>query len=109
MARLTREAPPGTKFVYKTGETHLVGALVRAATHRDLADYLSEKIWKPVGMQRDAVWILDPAQHEYAGCCLSATARDFARFGQFFMHGAKVNGHVRASFGGKVSAASARH
>jgi CubicO group peptidase (beta-lactamase class C family) len=92
MARLKREAEPGTKFVYKTGETHLVGALVRAATHKDLAAYLSDKVWSRIGMQRDAVWILDPANHEYAGCCLSATTRDFARFGYFFMHGAKVDG-----------------
>ncbi len=92
MARLTREAPAGTKWVYKTGETHLIGALIRAATHKNLTDYLSEKVWSRIGMQRDAVWILDPAGHEYAGCCLSATTRDFARFGYFFMHGAKVDG-----------------
>jgi CubicO group peptidase (beta-lactamase class C family) len=92
MARLTREAQPGTKWVYKTGETHLVGALFRAATHKNLADYLSEKVWSRYGMEKDAVWILDPAGHEYAGCCLSATTRDFARFGYFFMHGAKVDG-----------------
>ncbi len=92
MARLPREAEPGTKFVYKTGETHLVGSLVRAATKKPLADYLSEKIWSRIGMQRDAVWSLDPAGNEYAGCCVSATARDFARFGRFFMKGAKVDG-----------------
>ncbi len=92
MARMPRETEPGAKFVYKTGETHLVGAVTRAATGKDLADYLSEKIWKPYGMEKDAVWMLDTAGHEYAGCCVSATLRDFARFGVFFMNGAKING-----------------
>lgn len=92
MARLPREAPPGTKIVYKTGETHLLGSLIRAATGKSLADYLSEKIWKPYGMEKDGVWMLDAAGHEYAGCCISATLRDFGRFGLFFMNGAKIGG-----------------
>jgi CubicO group peptidase (beta-lactamase class C family) len=92
MARLPRETAPGAKFVYKTGETHLIGSIVRAATHKPLADYLSEKIWGPVGMEEDAVWILDSAGNEFAGCCISATLRDFGRFGVFFKNGAKVGG-----------------
>ena len=92
MSRLQREAEPGTKFVYKTGETHLVGSLVRAATRKHLADYLSEKVWKPYGMEKDAVWMLDAAGNEFAGCCISATLRDFGRFGVFFKNGAKING-----------------
>ena len=92
MARLPREAEPGTKFVYKTGETHLIGSIVRAATGRNLSDYLSEKVWRPVGMEKDAVWILDSAGQEFAGCCISATLRDFGRFGVFFKNGAQVEG-----------------
>jgi CubicO group peptidase (beta-lactamase class C family) len=92
MARLPREAEPGTKFGYKTGETHLLGAVVRAATKKDLSSYLSEKIWGRIGMERDAYWLLDTAGHEFSGCCISASARDFARFGHFFMHGAKIDG-----------------
>lgn len=90
MARMPRQDPPGTRFVYKTGETHLIGSIVRAATGKRLADYASEKIWKPVGMERDAVWILDSAGQEFAGCCISATLRDFGRFAVFFKNGAKT-------------------
>jgi CubicO group peptidase (beta-lactamase class C family) len=92
MARLPREAPPGTKWVYKTGETNLVGSLVRAAVKKPLAEYLSEKIWVPLGMEADAYWMTDLGGGEIAGCCLSATLRDYARFAQFFMNGAKING-----------------
>jgi CubicO group peptidase (beta-lactamase class C family) len=92
MARLPRESAPGAKFVYKTGETHLIGSIVRAATHKPLADSLSEMVWGPVGMEEDAVWILDSAGNEFAGCCISATLRDFGRFGVFFKNGAKVGG-----------------
>ncbi len=40
-----RVAEPGTIWNYSTGETHVVGALVRAAVGRWCADYLSEKLW----------------------------------------------------------------
>jgi hypothetical protein len=59
MARLARNAAPGTSFHYNTGETHLVGSLVRAATGKNLAQYLSEKIWTPYGMEHDANWMVD--------------------------------------------------
>lgn len=92
MARLARDAEPGTKFHYNTGETHLVGSLVRAATGKNLADYLSGKIWAPYGMENDANWMLDKSGMEQAGCCLSASLRDFGRFGMFFMNEAKIDG-----------------
>jgi len=46
---LPREAEPGTKWVYKTVETNLIGVLVMEATGKTLASYLAEKIWKPWG------------------------------------------------------------
>ena len=92
MRRLKREAPAGTKWVYKTGETNLIGVLVSSATHRKLAEYLSEKVWRPYGMEQDAFWITDATGHEISGCCLSAELRDYARFGQFIMDGAVAGG-----------------
>jgi CubicO group peptidase (beta-lactamase class C family) len=90
--KLPREAPPGTKWVYKTSETNLVGVLVAEATRKPLADYLSEKIWRPSGMERDAEWMIDDVGHEQGGCCLAATLRDYGRFGQFILDGARVDG-----------------
>ena len=89
MKRLTREVPAGTKWVYKTGETNLIGVLVSSATGRKLSEYLSEKVWKPFGMERDAFWILGDTGHEISGCCISASLRDYARFGQFVLGGGK--------------------
>jgi CubicO group peptidase (beta-lactamase class C family) len=90
--KLPREAPPGTKWVYKTSETNLVGVLVMEATHKPLAEYLSEKIWRPYGMERDAEWMVDDIGHEQGGCCLAMTLRDLGRFGHFILDGARVGG-----------------
>jgi CubicO group peptidase (beta-lactamase class C family) len=85
MKRLPRADAPGTRFAYKTGETDLAGILVSNATGKRLSEYASEKIWKPAGMEQDAIWVLDLAGHERGGCCMSMTLRDYGRFGQFIL------------------------
>jgi CubicO group peptidase (beta-lactamase class C family) len=89
---LPREAPPGTKWVYKTSETNLVGVLVSEATRTPLAEYLSSKIWRPYGMERDAEWMIDDVGHEQGGCCLAMALRDLGRFGLFILDGARIGG-----------------
>jgi CubicO group peptidase (beta-lactamase class C family) len=86
---LPSEAKPGTKWVYKTGETNLIGVIVTRATGKTLAQYASEKIWKPAGMERDAYWMVDASGQEIGGCCFSVSLRDYARMGQFMLEGAR--------------------
>jgi CubicO group peptidase (beta-lactamase class C family) len=92
MRRLPREATPGSKFLYKTGETDLAGILLSNAVGEPLSQYLSEKIWKAYGMEQDGIWAEDLAGHERGGCCISMTLRDYGRFALFTLdqgkHGA---------------------
>lgn len=92
MKKLTRAAEPGKKWNYNTGETNLIGVLVSSATGKNLADYLTEKVWKPYGMESDAMWMLGASGHEISGCCISATLRDYARLGQFTLDGGVAGG-----------------
>lgn len=94
MRSLPREAPAGEKWVYKTGETNLIGILVSEATGKPLSQYLSEKIWAPFGMEQDGSWLLDSTGHEISGCCIQASIRDFARFGQFMLNDGKAGGQA---------------
>jgi CubicO group peptidase (beta-lactamase class C family) len=73
LRRLPRQAPAGTRWNYSTGETNLVGILVAQATGKPIAEYLSEKVWKPAGMERPATWILSRTGREISGCCLQAS------------------------------------
>ena len=93
MAALPRAAEPGTRWNYSTGETQLVGALVQAATGKAVADYLSEKLWVPMGMESDASWWLaSPGGLEIGGSGLSATLRDYTRFGLFLLNDGVIDG-----------------
>lgn len=87
MRTLPRDTKPGEKWVYKTGETNLIGVLVTKATGKSLADYLTEKVWQPYGMEQDGFWMVDPSEQEIGGCCLSASLRDYARMGLFVLDG----------------------
>ncbi len=92
MRKLKRDVPAGSKWLYSTGETNLLGVLVSQAAGKPLAVYLSEKIWAAYGMEQDASWTLGVTDHEQAGCCLQASLRDFGRIGQFVLEGGKIDG-----------------
>jgi CubicO group peptidase (beta-lactamase class C family) len=92
LRKLPRAHEPGSTFNYSTGETDLVGVLVSKATGRTLAQYASEKLWKPYGMEQDAVWMTDPGGQERGGSGISMTLRDYGRVGQFVLDGGKAGG-----------------
>ncbi|SHL75525.1 serine hydrolase domain-containing protein [Phytopseudomonas punonensis] len=93
MANLKPAHKPGTAFNYSTGESHLQSELIHAATGMTASDYLSERIWARLGMERDAFWQLDSrAGQEIGSSGLSATLRDYGRFGQFILDDGVING-----------------
>lgn len=92
MKTLKNEAAPGTRWQYNTGETNLIGVLVAKATGKTISEYLSEKVWTPYGMSQDGEWLLNEGGKEIGGCCISATVRDYALFGQLAMNGGMIGG-----------------
>jgi CubicO group peptidase (beta-lactamase class C family) len=92
MAGRPRVTAPGTVFLYNSGNAQILGVVVQRATHKTLAAYLEEKIWRPLGMEADAYWVRDRFGRSIGRSLLNATLRDYARFGYFFMHGAQIGG-----------------
>jgi len=89
MKMLPREAEPGTKWVYKTGETNLIGVLVENAVGKPLAEYAKAKIVDPAGFEGGMFWMVDPRGGNIGGCCLSIRLADYARMGLFALEGGK--------------------
>lgn len=108
MRNLPRLHEPGTFFNYNTGETDLVGILVTKATGMTLAKYASKKIWKPAGLERDGIWMVDASGQERGGCCISMTLRDYARVGQFVLEGGVARGRQVLPTGWSVEATSSQ-
>ncbi len=86
-----RFAVAGEVFNYNTAETNLVGTLLRSAVGNNLSTYLSEKIWRPFGMERGALWNLsESGGGEFGGSSLSATLRDYGRIGLFALQDGRL-------------------
>ncbi|MEM8724262.1 MAG: serine hydrolase [Pseudomonadota bacterium] len=89
MKGLERAVEPGSKWLYSTGETNLIGLLVENAVGLPLAEYAQEKIVEPAGFAGDLFWMVDPRGGNIGGCCLSLRLSDYARMGQFALEGGK--------------------
>ena len=63
---------PGLSYNYLSGNTELLAMIIQEAVGMPLADYLSEKFWKPMGMRNDALWQMDSEQKKMvkAYCCI---------------------------------------
>ena len=93
MAGLAARPTGEQTFNYSTGETFLVGAVLEAVTGQPLANYLSDRLWQPLGMQSPATWWVEsPDGAGMGGSGLSATLRDYGRFAQFVLEDGVING-----------------
>ncbi len=91
-ASLERERPPGTLQHYVSVDTQVLGHILVRATGQDLTTYASEKLWQPLGMEFDAIWLVDGTGMEWAFGGLNASLRDLARFGWLYVNGGRRNG-----------------
>jgi CubicO group peptidase (beta-lactamase class C family) len=84
---------PGTLHSYKSGDTQLLGLILQKATGKTLSEYAAEKLWMPLGAQREALWTIDhEGGYEKAYCCFNSNTRDFARIGKLMLDSGKING-----------------
>ncbi len=89
---LEREREPGTLQHYVSIDTQVLGAILVRASGQSLAEFTSEKLWQPLGMESDGFWLLDGSGMEMAFGGLNATLRDLARFGRLYLHKGRWNG-----------------
>lgn len=89
---LERARPPGTLQHYVSIDTQVLGTILVRATGQSLADFTTEKLWRPIGMEQDAYWMVDGSGMEMAFGGLNASLRDFARFGRLYLNQGRWEG-----------------
>ena len=78
---------PGTQFVYNSGATHLLSAIIPAVTGLQLLDYLEPRILVPLGIT-GARTETSPNGTHIGGWGMSLKTEDIAKFGQLYLqHG----------------------
>jgi CubicO group peptidase (beta-lactamase class C family) len=92
IAQAKLETEPGKTWFYKGGDTQLLGIILKKVTGKNVAQYASEKLWKPMGAEQPAFWSLDEQGMEKVSCCWYSNAKDFARIAKLMMNYGKWNG-----------------
>jgi CubicO group peptidase (beta-lactamase class C family) len=87
------EARGANGWRYSEADVQMLGFVLQAAVGKSVSEYLAEKLWKPLGMESPALWAMDRENGmEKTFCCISARARDFARFGRLYLDSGRSNG-----------------
>jgi CubicO group peptidase (beta-lactamase class C family) len=88
------EGEPGVAFLYNNYHPLLLGLILERATGVPVAEYLQEKLWKPLGMEYPGSWSLDSVASGFPKMesGINARAIDFARFGRLYLKGGAWEG-----------------
>jgi CubicO group peptidase (beta-lactamase class C family) len=107
---------PGARFAYSSAGSHLLSAIVAAATGQSTLAYARTRLFTPLGIntaeafepvlaadvdplaletyQRAAVaWPIDPQGHHFGGAFLRLPARDLAKLGYLYLNGGRWDGN----------------
>ena len=90
---LALEVPhkPGTHFVYNSGATYMLSAIIQKVTDTTLLDYLNPRLFEPLGIKYPT-WESDPEGINVGGWGLSVKTEDISKFGQFYLQKGNWNG-----------------
>ena len=88
------EVEPGRRWEYNNYHPLLLGMVLERATDRPVATYLSQKIWRPLGMEAEGSWSLDSeaSGFEKMESGINGRAIDFAKFGRLYLNRGEWNG-----------------
>jgi CubicO group peptidase (beta-lactamase class C family) len=88
----TREVEQGTRFHYASSETVDLVMVLRAVTGMPLTDYLTPRLWQPLGAEADASWT-KAADGTVAGMGnFNAILRDYGRLGILLANDGEAGG-----------------
>ncbi|MGB3136125.1 MAG: serine hydrolase [Nodosilinea sp.] len=83
---LPLQRPPGEAFDYSNFNSQLLSLVLERATDESFGDYLSSRLWQPLGAGDGFLWLDRPGGQAKPFCCFFATAQDWVRLGQMLLH-----------------------
>lgn len=78
------EHEPGTHFVYNSGATYMVSAIVQHVTGETVLEYLRPRLFVPLGIT-NPTWESSPQGVNVGGWGLNIKTEDIARLGQLYL------------------------
>ncbi len=84
-------AEPGTRLLYSTGNTHLLSAILTAATGQSSFRFAREQLTRPLDFDL-AAWDKDPNGIYFGGNNMAFTPRQMLAFGETYINGGQYRG-----------------
>jgi CubicO group peptidase (beta-lactamase class C family) len=108
----TRERQPGTFNRYNSLDAGVAGWVVERAAGKPVSTFLSERLWRPAGMEQDGFYVIDSPPgtgREFTAGGFNAVLRDYGRLGLLMLEDGKIGGRafLPSDFVAKLSANSA--
>jgi CubicO group peptidase (beta-lactamase class C family) len=88
----TREVEQGTRFHYASNQTVALTLLLRAVTGSSMSEYLTTRLWQPMGAEADATWIKTKDGTESGSGNFNAVLRDYGRLGILLANDGALDG-----------------
>lgn len=88
---LPMAADPGKEFLYCSGCSHVLSAIVQQATGENLRDFAQANLFGPLGIE-NFTWESDTAGISIGGWGLSLAPRDMAKLGYLYLHKGQWDG-----------------
>lgn len=89
---VTAAAEPGTVFDYNNVSFQALGFVLEAATGMRYAEYLSEKLWRPLGAADASIWLDREGGSAHTSGFLFAEPEDWAKVGLMLLHDGEWDG-----------------
>ena len=83
---------PGSAYQYVSINSEAIRMALEKAVGMPYLDYLSTRLWQPMGMPDEAKNLTDREQTAFTFCCLYATTTSYAMLGQLYAQGGAFNG-----------------
>ena len=84
--------PPGVKYEYNNEVTNILGIVLERSTRMRYAEYLSSRIWKPLGLDDASMYLDREGGSVMKSCCILSRPYDWAKLGLLFLNEGEYKG-----------------
>ena len=84
-------ADPGTKWMYNSGASHLLSAIIQRTSGMNTLDFAKQYLFEPLNIQ-NVTWVYDPQGVYHGGGTMNMTSRDMAKIGYLYLNNGMWNG-----------------
>ena len=82
---------PGTQFMYNSGASYMLAAIVQKVTVQSAHEYLKPRLYEPLGIV-NATWTTNDEGVNMGASHLRLSTKDISKFGQFYLQQGKWKG-----------------